>query len=80
MSEILLKINNMKVSLNNSNKLLQIIRGFDMQINEGEIVGVLGESGSGKTVSSSMIAQIYDADEGNIEPLIKFARKGGHPG
>ena len=67
MSKILLKVNNMKVSLNNSNRSLQIIRGFDMQINEGEIVGVLGESGSGKTVSSSMIAQIYDADEGNID-------------
>lgn len=67
MSEVLLKIKNMKVSLNNSNRLLQIIRGFDLEINEGEVIGILGESGSGKTVSSSMIAQIYGSDESNID-------------
>jgi len=67
MSEKLLEIKNMKVSLHNGDKLLQIIRGFDLQLNSGEIVGVLGESGSGKTVASSMIARIYGSDEGSID-------------
>ncbi len=69
----LLEIKNMKVSLYNGDKSLQIIRGFNLTLNSGEIVGVLGESGSGKTVSSSMIARIYSPIEGKIDSgTIKF--------
>lgn len=67
MEESLLKISGLKVSLNNGNSILQIIRGFDLELNRGEIVGILGESGSGKTVSSSMIARLFDSSEGKIE-------------
>ena len=67
MSENLIEIKNMKVSLYNGDDSLQIIREFNLQLNSGEIVGVLGESGSGKTVSSSMIARIYGANEGKID-------------
>lgn len=67
MNKNLLEIKNMKVSLYNGDKSLKIIRGFNLTLNSGEIVGVLGESGSGKTVSSSMIARIYSPLEGKID-------------
>ncbi len=67
MTEYLLEIKNMKVTLGSGDKALRIIRGFDLCMNKGEIVGILGESGSGKTVSSNMIARIYGNDEGRID-------------
>ena len=67
MTANLLEIKSMKVTLGSGDKSLRIIRGFDLQMKAGEIVGILGESGSGKTVSSNMIARIYGKDEGRID-------------
>ncbi|MDX1358230.1 MAG: ABC transporter ATP-binding protein [Clostridia bacterium] len=67
MAEKLLNVNNLTVSMRSGNSSLKIIRGFELNLSKGEIVGILGESGSGKTVSSNMIARIYDADDGTID-------------
>ncbi len=63
----LLKISNLEVSLGTKYKPVKIIRGFDLQLEKGEIVGVLGESGSGKTVSSRMIAGLFEKDESSMD-------------
>jgi len=75
-TEKLLSVENLKVSFytgesgnrkNPGEGKIQIIRGFDIELDPGEIVGILGESGSGKTVSSSMILQLIEKDEGTID-------------
>jgi len=72
-TEKLLSVENLRVSFytGKRNKTgegkIQIIRGFDIELDPGEIVGILGESGSGKTVSSSMIMQLIEKDEGTID-------------
>jgi peptide/nickel transport system ATP-binding protein len=63
----LLKIENLAVSLGTKYNSVPIIRGFDITVNEGEMVGILGESGSGKTVSSRMIAGLFEKDESSID-------------
>jgi len=63
----LLKINNLEVSLIKGKKPVKIIRGFDLSLEKGEIVGVIGESGSGKTVSSRMIAGLFEKDESSLD-------------
>jgi peptide/nickel transport system ATP-binding protein len=63
----LLKISNLEVSLGTKYKPVKIIRGFDLYLEKGEIVGVLGESGSGKTVSSRMIAGLFEKDESSMD-------------
>ncbi len=67
MSEKLLEVKKLKVSLYNDGSKLPIIRGFDISLNRGEIIGILGESGSGKTVSISSIIRLYDTDEGSLD-------------
>ena len=67
MADGLLNVNNLTVSMRSGNSSLKIIRGFELSLSKGEIVGILGESGSGKTVSSNMLARIYDTDDGTID-------------
>jgi peptide/nickel transport system ATP-binding protein len=63
----LLKINNLEVSFKKGKNPVKIIRGFDLLLEKGEIVGVIGESGSGKTVSSRMIAGLFEKDESSLD-------------
>ncbi len=47
----------------NSEKVLDDI---SFSINSGELVGIIGSTGSGKTTLISLIPRLYDADEGEI--------------
>jgi len=67
MNETLIKITDLKVSINTNEKPLKIIRGFSMALDKGKITGILGESGSGKTVSASSILRLMDKTDGNID-------------
>jgi ATP-binding cassette subfamily B protein len=48
---------------NNHEKVLSDI---SLKINSGELVGIIGSTGSGKTTLVSLIPRLYDADEGEI--------------
>ncbi|WP_432402396.1 ABC transporter ATP-binding protein [Wukongibacter sp. M2B1] len=65
--KILLKIDDLKISFRNGGDFLQVVRGIDLEVGKGEIVGILGESGSGKTVSSNSIVGLIDNEEGRID-------------
>ena len=67
MTKKMLEVKNLKVSYINENESVQIIRGFDLSLKKGEIVGVLGESGSGKTISTSAIVKLFDSADGHID-------------
>ncbi len=62
----LLEIKNMSVSFNHNNKDIEIIRKLSYTIAPNEIVGILGESGSGKTVSAQSILGLIDQTQGAI--------------
>ncbi len=70
-SNRILKISNLMVSFSNGDKFVKILRGVDMQLNKGEILGILGESGSGKTVTASSTLRLindgsFRIDSGSI--------------
>jgi len=44
----------------------QVLSNIDLSIGSGELVGVIGSTGSGKTTLVSLIPRLYDADEGEI--------------
>ena len=48
---------------NNTEKVLDNI---NLKINAGELVGIIGSTGSGKTTLVSMIPRLYDVDEGDV--------------
>lgn len=65
--KVLLKVEDLKISFRNGKNYLQVVRGVDLEVGKGEIVGILGESGSGKTVSSNSIIGLIDDEEGRID-------------
>lgn len=67
MIDLLLKIEDLKVSFCNEGSSIQVVRGFDLEIIRGEIVGIVGESGSGKTVSASSITGLLSKDIASID-------------
>ena len=42
------------------------LNGLDITVGEGEIVGLIGPNGSGKTTFFNVVTSIYNADGGNI--------------
>ena len=44
-----------------------VIRGLDLQIKPGEMIGLVGHSGSGKSTLVNLLCRFYDVSDGAIE-------------
>lgn len=66
----LLEIKNLKVSFYLDNKTLAAVKGTNLEIANGQVLVLAGESGSGKTITALSIAKILPAnarvDDGEI--------------
>ena len=58
-----LKITNLKKRFKNINA----VNGISLEINEGEIIGIIGRSGAGKSTLLRMINRLVQPSEGSIE-------------
>ncbi len=47
-------------------RAIHAVRGVDLDIREGEIVGIIGENGAGKSTLLKAVAGIFKPDEGTI--------------
>ena len=61
-----LLVKNLKVSFSTSKKELIAVRGISYQLNQGEILALVGESGCGKTVSALSILRLIQEPPGKI--------------
>ena len=52
-----------------------VIQDLNLEINEGEIVGYIGENGAGKSMTIKMLLGIIPADSGNITVFEKESFK-----
>jgi ABC-2 type transport system ATP-binding protein len=55
--------------------LLEAVRGIDLDIHEGEIFGLIGPDGAGKTTTFQVLAGIMEATSGVVEVFGKPARE-----
>lgn len=44
----------------------KVLDSVNLKINAGELVGIIGSTGSGKSTLVSLISRLYDADEGSV--------------
>jgi oligopeptide/dipeptide ABC transporter ATP-binding protein len=65
--EKILVLKNLKVSFNYQGRNIQVVRGVDFEVSEGKIVGILGESGSGKTITALSILGMIRHEDGNYD-------------
>ena len=62
----LLEVKNLKKSFGKSRQKLMAVDGISFHINEGECLGLVGESGCGKSTTANIIARLVKEDEGEI--------------
>jgi oligopeptide/dipeptide ABC transporter ATP-binding protein len=58
-AETLLEVKDLKVTFQEKNRLIRAVDGVDLAIEHGEIFGIIGESGSGKSVTGLSIMKLF---------------------
>lgn len=61
-----LNIHNLSVNFHSREGIVQAVNDIDLEIHEGEIVGLVGESGSGKSVTCNSILQLLPCPPAEI--------------
>ncbi|MXN45234.1 dipeptide ABC transporter ATP-binding protein [Shinella kummerowiae] len=66
MAEHLLEVRNLSVEFHTAVGVVKAVRNISYHLDRGETLAILGESGSGKSVSSSAIMNLIDMPPGRI--------------
>ena len=62
----LLEIKNLKTHFFTEDGIVPAVDGVDFEIRPGETLGIVGESGCGKSTIFQLIMRFYDPDEGRV--------------
>ncbi len=66
MADHLLEVRNLSVTFHTVRGPVRAVRNVSWHLNRGEVLAILGESGSGKSVSASAIMDLIDCPPGEI--------------
>ncbi|MBW0602898.1 ATP-binding cassette domain-containing protein [Mycoplasma anatis] len=64
--KVVLEIENLKKYFINKNHINRAVDGVSFKVHEGEVVGLIGESGSGKTTVGRSLLRLYDDFNGYV--------------
>lgn len=62
-----IQITNLKKSFLQGEERIQVLRGLELHANSGEVLAILGQSGSGKSTFLSLVSGLESPDEGRIQ-------------
>jgi oligopeptide transport system ATP-binding protein len=66
-NNVLLSVKNLHVSFNTFSGEVKAVRGIEYEINKGETLAIVGESGCGKSASAQAIMQLVQSPPGVIK-------------
>ncbi|RWR27072.1 ABC transporter ATP-binding protein [Sinirhodobacter populi] len=66
MGDHLLEVRDLSVTFHTLRGPVQAVRGVNWHVDKGEVLAILGESGSGKSVSASAVMDLIDCPPGRI--------------
>lgn len=76
MSEPILKVKNLKTYFYTDNHVIPAVDGVDFTLEKGKILGIVGESGCGKSVTSMSILRLLPEKQAKIQPGSSVCFKG----
>ena len=77
-NDVIVSIENLHVNLMTTRGVVCAVRGADLDIKKGEIHGLVGESGCGKTMTSKSILRLHDEKRMLYEGSIKLRDSQGN--
>lgn len=79
MSNKLIEVKNLKKHFKTKNGMLHAVDGLNFYINEGETLGLVGESGCGKSTTGRVLIRLLDANDGEVifndENILNYNKK-----
>ena len=70
----LLKVNNLSVSFDTTEGSFDAVKEVNFDLKKGETLAIIGESGSGKSVTASVIMGILTCPPGRIKKWRSFIK------
>jgi peptide/nickel transport system ATP-binding protein len=74
-ADVLLEVRNLTVGINRNGKFLEAVNNISFNIDEGEILGILGESGCGKTLTALSIPNLISENKKILHGEIIYNNK-----
>ncbi len=78
-NNIILKVDDLRTYFNTDDGLVKAVDGISFDLHKGETLGIVGESGCGKSTTARCIAQLYNITSGEINfngtDLCKLSKK-----
>ena len=65
-NEVLLKVENVKKHFNVGSGTLKAVDGLSFELHKGETLGLVGESGCGKSTAGRTVLRLYEPTEGKV--------------
>ncbi|MCG8581727.1 MAG: ABC transporter ATP-binding protein [Bacteroidales bacterium] len=69
MTDISIKISGLSKSFGRGESQKQVLKGIDLDINKGQIIGYIGPNGAGKSTTVKVLCGILTSFEGEIEVM-----------
>ena len=66
MGEIILQAKNIDKSFSNGKTKLSVLKNFSLDVEVGQIITIMGQSGSGKTTALNILGTLDQADSGEL--------------
>jgi peptide/nickel transport system ATP-binding protein len=71
----LLEVRNLKASFEVREGMVRAVDGVDLTINQGETLGIVGESGCGKSITARCILRIADVEDEHLHGKALFRQR-----